>query len=219
MRRRLYLMRHAAVAYFDEDGTPYDPVEVPLTAAGVEQARAAALALAGVGFDRVLTSGLPRTAETARIVAPGAEPEAWAELTEIRGGRLSEIPDDQLEAAFTRVFHGAVPPETRFLGGETIGSLVDRVVTAVERLAGEPGWNTALAVLHGGVNRAIISYALTGERRFLGGIEQAPACLNVVDLGEDWIVRAVNTVPYDLVHSGGRLTTMEELFRQYRPRR
>ena len=31
------------------------------------------------------------------------------------------------------------------------------------------------------------------------------------------IVRAVNTVPYDLAHASGRLTTMEELFRQYRP--
>jgi len=212
-------MRHAAVAYFDEGGTPYDPVEVPLTAAGIEQARAAAAALEGVGFDRVLTSGLPRTVETALIVAPDAEPELWPELSELRGGRLSNIPEDELEAAFTRAFHGVVPLEARFLGGETIGALFDRVVPGVERLVGEPGWDTALAVLHGGVNRAIISFALTGERRFLGGIEQAPACLNILDLGESWIVRAVNTVPHDLAHTSGRLTTMEELYRQYRPER
>jgi broad specificity phosphatase PhoE len=160
-------MRHAAVAYFDEGGTPYDPVEVPLTAAGIEQARAAAAALEGVGFDRVLTSGLPRTVETALIVAPDAEPELWPELSELRGGRLSNIPEDELEAAFTRAFHGVVPLEARFLGG----------------------------------------------------IEQAPACLNILDLGESWIVRAVNTVPHDLAHTSGRLTTMEELYRQYRPER
>ena len=219
MRRRLYLMRHAEVAYFDEDGRPFDPVNVPLTAAGVEQARAAASVLAGVEFDRVLTSGLPRAVETARIVAPDARPEVWPELTELRGGRLSAIREDELEAVFTRAFQGVVPSEARFLGGETIGALLDRVVPAVERLAGEPGWDTTLAVLHGGVNRAILSFALTGERRFLGGLEQAPACLNVLDLGEDWIVRAVNTVPYDLAHAAGRLTTIEELFRQYRPLR
>jgi broad specificity phosphatase PhoE len=217
VRRRLYLMRHAAVAYFDENGNPRDPNEVPLTAAGVEQARAAAAVLAGVTFDRVLTSGLPRTIETAQIVAPDAQPEVWPELAELRGGRLSDIPEDELEAVITRAFHGVVPREARFLGGETIGALLDRVVPAVERFAAEPGWDTALAVLHGGVNRAILSFALTGERRFLGGLEQAPACLNVLDVGEDWIVRAVNTVPYDLVHASGRLTTMEELFRQYRP--
>jgi broad specificity phosphatase PhoE len=212
-------MRHGAVAYFDATGMPYDPIEVPLTEAGVEQARATAAALAGVGFDRVLTSGLPRTLETARIVAPDVEPEIWPELVELRGGRLSEIPEDELEETFTRAFHGPLPLDKRFLAGETIGSLLDRVIPAVERLVAEPGWDTALAVLHGGVNRAILSYALTGERTFLGGFEQAPACLNVLDVGEDWIVRAVNTVPYDLAHSGGRLTTMEELFDQYRPRR
>jgi broad specificity phosphatase PhoE len=217
-RRRLYLMRHAAVAYFDPDGRPYDPVEVPLTAEGVEQARATAALLGGVRFDRVLVSGLPRTVETARIVAPGTEPEIWTEFRELRGGRLHDIPEDELEATFTGAFRGVVPLETKFLGGETIGSLLDRVVPAVERLAAEPGWDTALAVLHGGVNRAILSFVLTGERRFLGGLEQAPACVNVLDVGHDWIVRAVNTVAYDLGHEAGRLTTMEELYRQYRPR-
>jgi len=28
MRRRLYLMRHAEVSYFDRDGSPVNPVEV-----------------------------------------------------------------------------------------------------------------------------------------------------------------------------------------------
>jgi probable phosphoglycerate mutase len=210
-------MRHAAVAYFGPDGTPVDPVEVPLTEEGLAQAQAAAELLGGIAFDRVLTSGLPRALQTARIVVPGAEPEVWPELAEIRGGRIRDIPEEDLEAAFTHVFDGVVPPETRFLGGETIGSLVDRVVPAVERLGAEPGWSTALAVLHAAVNRAILSFALTGERRFLGAIEQAPACVNVLDVGETWVVRAVNTVPYDLAHEASELTTMEELFRQYRP--
>jgi hypothetical protein len=72
-------------------------------------------------------------------------------------------------------------------------------------------------VLHGGVNRAILSHALTGERAFLGGFEQAPGCINVVDVGDDWIVRAVNVTPADLLHRATRRTTMEELFAQYRP--
>lgn len=218
-RRRLYLMRHARVAYFDEGGRPIDPDDTPITEEGAEQARAAAGALAGIRFDRVLTSGLRRTVETARIVAPDAEPEAWPELRELRSGRLSDIPDDELEEAFTGAFRGIVSPETRFLGGETIGSLLHRVVPAVERLVTDPEWDTALAVLHGGVNRAILSYALTGERRYLGGFEQAPACINVLDVGEGWIVRAVNVVPYDLAHLAGRSTTMEELYEQYLPYR
>ena len=217
MRRRLYLMRHAEVAYFDDAGRPVAPDDVPLTPAGEEQARAAAEALAGVAFDRVVASGLPRTVATARVVA-GTEPEDWPDLRELRGGRLGAIPDEELETAFQRAFHGVVPEDARFLGGESIGELLDRVLPALERLVAAE-WDTALAVLHGGVNRAILSFALTGGRTFLGPLEQAPACINILDVGDDWIVRAVNVTPYDLVHARGRSTTMEELYELYLPYR
>jgi broad specificity phosphatase PhoE len=216
-RRRIYLMRHAAVAYFD-DGRPLRPEDVPLTEEGIEQAQAAGEALAAVRFDRVVTSDLPRAIETARIVAPGVDVESWPELRELEGARLGDIPEDELERTFVRAFHGVVGEEKRFLGGETIGSLFDRVLPALERLLADPEWDVALAVLHGGVNRAILSYALTARREFLGGFEQAPACINVLDVDEarSWIVRAVNVAPYDPVHLRGRLTTMEELWSQFR---
>jgi broad specificity phosphatase PhoE len=209
-------MRHAQVAYF-EDGRPLQPENVPLTEEGREQARAAAEILAGIHFDRVVTSGLPRTLETARIVAPDAEPESWPDLREIESGRLGDIPEDELERAFVEAWRDVVPENVRFLGGETIGSLLNRVLPAVDRLVADPEWDVVLAVLHGGVNRAILSYALTGGRAMLGNFEQAPACINVLDVGEDWVVRAVNTTPTDLAHRGGRLRTMEELWAEFRP--
>ena len=220
MRRRLYLMRHAEVSYFGADGAPVDPRDVPLNEEGVEQAGAVAHALRDVELDRVLTSGLPRTLQTASIVAPAAEPESWPELREIQGGRLSEIPADALEHEFVHAFRGVIPNESRFLRGESIGELFDRALPAVDRLVAADGWHTALPVLHGGVNRAILSYALTGERMFLGHFEQAPACVNVLDLGDggEWIVRAVNVAPYDLLHLSHRSTTMERYWDQFRGR-
>jgi broad specificity phosphatase PhoE len=216
VRRRIYLMRHAAVAYF-VDGRPVRPESVSLTEEGRDQSRAAASALREARLDRVVTSGLARTEETARLVAPGHEPEAWPELRELEGGRLEDIPEDQLEGAFVGFFRDVVPDDARFLGGETIGSLFDRVVPAVERLRAEHDWGTALVVAHGGTNRAILSYALTGGRWFLGNFEQAPGCLNVLDVGEhDWVVRAVNVAPYDLLHQRGRTTTMEDLWTEFR---
>ena len=214
-RRRIYLMRHAQVSYF-EDGRPLRPELVPLTAEGREQAAAAARLLDGIAFDRVVTSGLPRTLETARIVAPSSEPEAWPELREIESGRLGEIPEDELEAAFVSAWRDVVPEDTRFLGGETIRSLLDRVLPAVDRLVADPEWDIVLAVLHGGVNRAILSYALTGGRAFLGNFEQSPACVNVLDVGDDWVVRAVNHAPTDPAHLRNRLRTMEELWEEFR---
>jgi broad specificity phosphatase PhoE len=247
-RRRIYLMRHAQVAYF-EDGRPLHPDLVPLTEQGREQARGAAALLEGITFDRVVTSGLPRTLETARIVAPSIDPEIWPELREIESGRLSDIPEDEIEQAFIAAWRDVVPENTRFLGGERIGSLLDRVLDALERVLADPTWDVLLAVLHGGVNRAILSYALTGGRAFLGNFEQSPGCVNVLDVGgvgrsspldrslrtdarakpagpesrrgragafDDWVVRAVNIAPTDLAHSGGRLRTMEELWKEFR---
>ena len=218
MRRRLYLMRHAEVSYFDDDGSPVNPAEVPLTEEGVAQAKAVAHALGGIEVDRILTSGLPRTLETASIVAPGRDAESWPELREIQGGRLSEIPADALHHEFVHAFRGVIPNDARFLRGESIGELFDRVLPAVDTIVAADDWNTALAVLHGGVNRAILSYALTGERMFLGHFEQAPACVNVLDLDEggEWIVRAVNVAAYDLLHLSHRQTTMERYWDQFR---
>jgi broad specificity phosphatase PhoE len=215
-RRRIYLMRHAQVAYF-EDGRPLRPELVPLTLEGREQAHAAAALLEGIAFDRVVTSGLPRALETARIVAPSAEPESWPDLREIESGRLTDIPEDEIEQAFLNAWRDVVPEEARFLGGETIGSLLDRVLDALQRLLADAKWDVLLAVLHGGVNRAILSYALTGGRAMLGNFEQAPGCINVLDVGDDWVVRAVNVAPTDLVHLRGRLRTMEELWAEFRP--
>jgi probable phosphoglycerate mutase len=214
-RRRIYLMRHAQVSYF-ENGRPVQPDLVVLTDEGRSQARAAGALLEGIRFDRVVTSGLPRTLETARIVATTVEPESWPELREIEPGRLADLPEDELEAAFVDTWVDVVPEETRFLGGETIADLLDRVLPAVDRLVADPDWDVVLLVLHGGVNRAILSYALTGGRSFLGNFEQSPACVNVLDVGEDWVVRAVNHAPTDPAHLRGRLRTLEELWQDFR---
>ncbi|MGH3132944.1 MAG: histidine phosphatase family protein [Gaiellaceae bacterium] len=212
-------MRHGAVSYFGPDGRPVQPDDVGLNDEGRAQAEAARELLRPVELDRVLTSGLARAVETARIVAPEAELEEWPDLRELRGARLSGIPAGELEAEFVHAFRGIVPNGKRFLGGETIGELFDRVLPALERLLADERWDTLLAVLHGGVNRAILSYALTGERMFLGHFEQAPGCVNVLDVGDEWpadaITRAVNVAPRDLLHTATRLTTMEGYWEEF----
>jgi broad specificity phosphatase PhoE len=206
MRRRLYLMRHAEVSYVGVN----DPELVSLTPRGLEQAAAAARALEGIRFDVVVTSGLLRTLETAEVVAPTVVPERWPDFAEWRGGRLDGIPRDELEQLFVGALHVSAE-EQRFLGGESLGEALDRVLPALERLCRQE-WQTALAIFHGGVNRILLSQALAGGRTYFGGFEQAPACINVLDLDEQgWIVRTVNYIPYDPLHPA-RTTTMEHLW-------
>jgi len=223
-RRRIYLMRHGSVTYFDASGKPVLPETVPLNEAGRAQATSAGAAFAaqGLPFDRVIVSGLPRTVETAqRVLAETGQSialEEWPELAEIRGGKLSAIPDDELHDAFTGAFDGMVAGHKRFLGGESVAELMDRVFPALDRLRADPGWDTVLLVLHGGVNRAILSYALTGQRLFLGNLAQAAGCINALDVGSapnDWVVRFSNYSPPAPLHPATRTTTMEQLLEQY----
>ncbi|MEO5688366.1 MAG: histidine phosphatase family protein [Burkholderiaceae bacterium] len=216
-------MRHGSVDYFKADGTPVPPHSVPLNEAGRMQADAAGalFASAGVRFDRVLVSGLARTVETAqRVLASAGQDVAIARdprLEEIRSGRLDAIAPEQLHAAFTGVFSAATDVESlQFLGGETVGAMMDRCLPAFDELLADSTWACALCVLHGGINRALLGHALTGGRTFLGRLEQAPACINVLDIGaDDIVVRGANLAPTQWLQERERYTTMEKLLAQY----
>jgi len=179
-------------------------------------------ALRDIRIDRVVTSGLRRTRETAQHVLEAARMappvQHWPDFQEIRGGRLSAIRDDELRDAFLAAFEGAVPRDTRFLGGETIGELLDRALPALQRLLADEAWDTALLVAHGGVNRAVLSWFLTGQHVFLGGLAQDAGCLNVIDVGPTpakSVVRVVNFCAIDTLRTATRLSTMEELLQKY----
>lgn len=230
-RRRIFLMRHGDVTYFDDSGRAIDPDTVPLNPNGREQATAAGRAFASqaVRFDRVIVSGLRRTVETAQLVLAETGQHVKLEVEpawqEIRGGRLVTIPPGEMERAFLRAFDGIVAEDVRFLGGETIGELLDRVLPALAALRADPSWDTVLLVLHGGVNRAILSHAITaGGRTFFGHLAQATGCINALDVGTaggDWVLRTLNYSPPSPLHSDVRHTTMEMLYAQflrYRPR-
>lgn len=223
-RRRLYLMRHGSVSYFTSEGIPLPPETVPLNSLGIKQAGAAGKLFAahGVRFDRVITSGLARTEQTAQHVLAATGQQLQTEqrpgLQEIRGGRLANIAEVDLLHAFTAATDGVVDESAQFLGGESVGALLDRVLPELDAIRAEKDWDTLLLVLHGGVNRAILSYLVTGQRQLLGAFEQSPACVNVLDLGAargDIVLRVVNLSPLDWLQAGNRQTTMEVLFEQY----
>jgi len=227
-RRRVYLMRHGSVSYFDDEGRPYPPDEVPLNERGRLQTTAAGRLFAEqkIRFDRVIVSNLPRTIESAqRVLAETGQQialEQWPEFQEVRGGVLEDILDEDLEEAFTGAFSCMAPEHKKFLDGESVGELIDRIHPVIDRLRADTSWDTVLLVLHGGVNRAVLSYVITGQRLFLGNLEQAPGCINVMDVGDsatDWVVHTVNYAPLTPLHAHSRLTTMEEVLHQYRKSR
>jgi probable phosphoglycerate mutase len=222
-RRRIYLLRHGDVSYFDDQGRPFRPDTVPLNAEGRRQAEAAARELAAVPLDRVVASDLIRSAETAALVTAGRAlvVETYSDLREIRPGRLADIPVGGIEQAFVGAFTAGIEREARFLYGETFGSLADRVLACFRTLLADPSWRQLLIVAHGGVNRVLLTEALGVGLRGFAVLEQDPCCVNILDVDElgRCLVRLVNYTPYNSTKIGMDLTTMERLYEEYKRNR
>lgn len=218
-RHRVYLMRHGAVSYFDDSGRPVDPRSVTLTDEGRAQAEAAAAALAAVALDRVLCSDLPRTRQTAEIVAAGRglPVQEIPALREIRSGRFADVPPERREAELVYGFEAAATAGARFAGGESFVAFERRVVGAIHAALASPDWTQMLIVAHDGVNRMLLSWACGAGLAALGSFEQDLACLNIIDIdiAEGAILRrlvkAVNLTPYNPAKLGLHLTSMEQV--------
>lgn len=218
-RRRLYLLRHGHVAYYDADGKPLNPKLAALTGRGREEARTAGALLAGVPLDRVLCSGLARTRQTAELVAAphGLSVEDDPEYLEIRAGRLSEVPKERREAAYVYGFEAAAE-DGRFAGGDGFAAVRDRVVSAIEALVRQPDWTHLALVAHDGVNRMLLSWACGAGLSALSAFEQDYGCINIIDVDvtADRVVRrmirAVNLTPGNPAKIGLHRSSLEEAF-------
>jgi probable phosphoglycerate mutase len=215
-RRRLYLLRHGDVSYFDDDGMPYKQDEVSLNDDGRRQAKAAADALVDARLDRIVVSGLPRTVQTAAYLRDGRDIEVAVRegLREIEPGRMDDHPPAELETMFTNALRTRLERDTRFLGGETFGSLLDRVLPTFESLLEDSTWNEMAIVAHGGTNRAILCRCLGAELTTFASLEQDPACINVIDVDESgaFLVRLINFTPWSPTKHDLRATTMERIW-------
>lgn len=221
-RRRIYLMRHAQAAYVDEAGNvTNDPRMVPLTATGRIQARKQAAILASVEFDKAICSGLPRTLETATIVLAGRDIalDIVPQMEEIQGGKNIDFSTDA-DAWLAHVANpwaGADEAGARFLGGETFADFAARIIPGFEAILEDADWRCLLLVLHGAVNRMLLTHILGLGWRANSAFEQDNGCINVIDVDAPssehprrFLLRTMNLTGYDLNKSGMHLTTMEQ---------
>lgn len=230
-RRRIYLMRHGFVDYTaPEVVRSGDPSRARLTPRGREEAHAAGLALAEVGFDLAISSGLPRTRETAEIVldnhpaAPVLEDEPRFE--ELRSGRYIHFTSAaQLAAVMSFQFERAGDPGATFLeGGEAFADAMQRISTAMTQLLQRPGWAQALIVAHEGVNRLLLAWVLGAPLGACAGFEQDTGCINIVDFDmtpdpdgegtriERAVIKALNLTPANYLKNGMNLRSLEAIF-------
>ncbi|OPZ38519.1 MAG: Alpha-ribazole phosphatase [Synergistetes bacterium ADurb.BinA166] len=164
MQSTIYLVRHGRPELPDDEMRFLGWADLPLSDEGRRQAAAAARALSGARFDRVVHSGLSRARETAEIIAASTDApfEEVAGLREISFGEwelrsIGEFAESEPELFAERGadFAGFRPP-----GGENFLDLRERAWPAFLGLLGrEPG--NLLIVAHAGVIKTII-YAILG---------------------------------------------------------
>ena len=139
MRRRLYLMRHGAVSYFGADGQPVDPRIGVAHRGGASTRRALRRDL--LAGDRLRSRDRERAPSHARDRgdrrARARRSSPGPRCARSRAGGSPRFPITRWKRRFVRAFHGVVPNETRFLGGESIGSLFDRVLPELDRLVAD----------------------------------------------------------------------------------
>jgi broad specificity phosphatase PhoE len=217
-------MRHGDVAYFDAQGRPVaNPDLVMLSDKGKLQADAAGAYLKTMGvvkIDRLISSDLPRTVETAeRTLATtglGGKPTQIEALREMRNGPSKDIATSDLPTELLSIVQPRVSGDTRFLRKESIAELQARIAPPLKVLLDDKTWDTALLVLHALVNNAILSTALTGDTAYYGRFDHGPGCFSIIDVGADFsdaVVKAVNVCP-DPGPYTSRLKTIEQLLTQ-----
>lgn len=130
----------------------------PLTARGREQAAVVADELANVKFDRIVSSDLSRSRDTAEAIAKrhGIPVEIIPELREINVGDRTGTPFDEARGLPNWSDDGFIA----WPGGETLDEVMARTLGAIARLTRESRGKTILVVGHGGVNRILLSHFL-----------------------------------------------------------
>lgn len=217
-RRRIYLLRHGDVSYVTDQGERVpDPEKVHLTDHGEAQAAAMGEVLRNVHFDRAVCSGLLRTKQTIAPIIDGRDLmlEEVPGLKEIHsGGEYPEPLDDGLPD-HVHILDKVGEPGLRWAGGEVITEFRDRILDNLVPVLEQPGWNSMVLVLHGMVNRAVLSWVTRGGATGMSGFEQDTCCLNIFDIDvkdnkiQRRFVRQVNVLPDNNTMQGRYQTTLE----------
>lgn len=185
---RVALVRHGETAWNGERRLQ-GRRDIALSSVGVAQARGLMAALRAMDPDRVVVSGLLRTAETAR--AMGFPPDAC-------DSRLDEASLGEWEGRYSADVRAADPEAYRAWragllrppGGESFDELTKRVVAgffgAVADCA-EVGGQTLMVVTHGGPVRALLAAVVGLDPA--RAIHSHPAGLTLLDVDVERTVK------------------------------
>jgi probable phosphoglycerate mutase len=199
---RLFLVRHGATARTAEDRFSGD-AGVDLSDEGRAQVRALAERLRSCPVDAIYASPLSRTRETAEILAAGRPQSIVTRdgLREIGHGHWEGLTRREVEARFPDEYSTWEEDPFNYApeGGETGVSVLARALPVVRELVVAHPGQTVLVVSHKATIRLLLASLLGFDMRsYRDRLDQAPACLNVIEFKD--AVRARLMLFNDISH-------------------
>jgi probable phosphoglycerate mutase len=199
---RLFLVRHGATTLTAEDRFA-GATDVELSDEGRAQAARLAERLRDDRLVAVYCSPLGRTRETARLLAAphGLTPVLDAGLREIDHGRWEGLTRADVETRFGDEYARWEADPFTFApeGGERGLDVLARALPVVRRIVEAHTGENVLIVSHKATIRLLVSSLLGFDARgYRDRLDQAPACLNVLDFRDP--VRARLMLYNDVSH-------------------
>ncbi len=153
MNTLLCIARHGETDW-NAEGKLQGWLDVPINARGRKQARQLAIQFAGAGFSHIHASSLARARETADMIAAALglpPPACHDDLRERNFGVLQGIPKAELAELNPVLFQQIASrnPASDFEQGETMDEFADRVLTALQCIAGQNAGGRGLVITHG----------------------------------------------------------------------
>lgn len=203
------MVRHGETAW-NAEGRVQGQTDVPLSATGEAQARAVALALAGLRFAALYASDLARVRQTAAPAAAalGLEPRLETGLRERHYGKFETLTyaeaRERLPQDFARFRDKELDYD--FGSGESLRAFNARALACVGAIAARHPGETVLVFTHGGVLEMVRRHALGSGLQSARDFEIPNAALNWIEVApagwrvEQWaevahLARALDDLP------------------------
>lgn len=185
MTTRLYLVRHGATQLTAENRFS-GAVGVDLSDEGRRQTQHLAARLADDKLAAIYASPLSRTVETATILAQphGLTPQHRDGLREISHGRWEGLTRQEVETQFPGEYEAWEADPFTFApeAGESGLSVLARALPVIREIVVKHEGQNVLVVSHKATLRLLISSLLGFDARgYRDRLDQAPACLNILD--------------------------------------
>ena len=198
--RILYLLRHGAIQSGAGGKRYLGRTDLPLSAAGVAQARAWAAFFAAGTLNAICSSDLTRCMETARVIGEACllPVHAAPAFREIDPGDWDGLRFDAVKARWPDAFRqrGENIDDYRPPGGESFRDLQSRAWSAFETLSRQIRGKT-LIVTHAGVIRVLLCRLLVVPLANLFTIEQDYGALTTIEVSPDGCRALATNQPLD----------------------